>query len=170
MVRRVGSEDRYRTRLGGGAGPLGTRLTRPAAPSVGPGSLSRGLTAWGRGHTLNHMVKHLDLQLDATFAALAHPVRRGIVARLSEGPRSVGGLAEPFAMSLPAVSKHVRVLERAGLLEQTKVGRERRCRLNAAPMREAYDFVKRYRRYWTAQLDALAEFVETSTLEREDPT
>lgn len=105
------------------------------------------------------MVKH-NTQLDLTFAALADPTRRAILSRLTEGDVSVGELAQPFEISLPAVSKHLRVLERAGLLVQDPQGRVRRCRLQAAPMREASDWIHRYRRFWTRQLDALAEFVE----------
>ncbi len=105
------------------------------------------------------MVKH-NTQLDLTFSALADPTRRAILTRLVEGDVSVGELAKPFEMSLPAVSKHLRVLERAGLLVQDPQGRVRRCKLRAAPMREAAEWVQRYRRFWTRQLDALAEFVE----------
>ncbi len=105
------------------------------------------------------MVKH-NTQLDLTFAALADPTRRAILTRLAKGDVSVGELAQPFEISLPAVSKHLRVLERAGLLVQDPQGRVRRCRLQAAPMREAAEWVQRYRRFWTKQLDALAKFVE----------
>lgn len=105
------------------------------------------------------MVKH-NTQLDLTFSALSHPTRRAILARLAEADVSVGELAQPFEISLPAVSKHLRVLERAGLLVQDPQGRVRRCKLRAAPMREAAEWVQRYRRFWIRQLDALAKFVE----------
>ncbi len=105
------------------------------------------------------MVKH-NTQLDLTFSALADPTRRAILSRLAKGDISVGELAQPFEISLPAVSKHLRVLQRAGLLTQDPQGRVRRCRLQAAPMREASEWMQRYRRFWTRQLDALAEFVE----------
>ncbi len=105
------------------------------------------------------MVKY-NTQLDLTFAALADPTRRAILSRLAKGDISVGELAQPFEISLPAVSKHLRVLERAGLLAQDPQGRVRRCKLRAAPMREAAEWVQRYRRFWTRQLDALAKFVE----------
>lgn len=105
------------------------------------------------------MVKYSE-KLDVTFAALADPTRRAILARLARGDRSVGELAEPFAVSLPAVSKHLRVLERAGLLTQDREGRVRRCRLRAGSMRSASEWIDRYRRYWSRQLDALAEYVE----------
>lgn len=99
-------------------------------------------------------------KLDATFAALSDPTRRAILTRLARGDSSVGELARPFSVSLPAVSKHLRVLQRAGLLTQDRQGRVRRCRLQAAPMRAADAWIQRYRRFWTRQLDALAEFVE----------
>lgn len=105
------------------------------------------------------MVKYSS-RLDATFAALSDPIRRAIVARLARGDTSVGELARPFDVSLPAVSKHLRVLERAGLLTQDRQGRIRRCRLRAAPLRVANQWIERYRRFWAERLDALAEFVE----------
>ncbi len=108
------------------------------------------------------MVKR-SAKLDATFAALADPTRRAILARLSRGDTSVGELARPFDMSLPAVSKHLRVLERAGLLTQDRQGRVRLCRLRAAPMRTAADWIDRYRGFWTRQLDALAEHFQKTT-------
>ena len=102
------------------------------------------------------MVKR-SAKLDATFAALADPTRRAILARLARRDTSVGELARPFDISLPAVSRHLRVLERAGLLTQDRQGRVRLCRLRAAPMRTAADWIDRYRGFWTRQLDALAE-------------
>lgn len=109
------------------------------------------------------MVKLRAETLDRTFAALADPTRRAIVARMARtGGRglSVSRLAEPFDMTLPAVSKHVRVLERAGLLRQYRDGRVRLCTFNPRPMRDAARFVNGYRRFWEHQLDALAEFLE----------
>ena len=90
------------------------------------------------------------------FAALADPTRRRIVERLMGGEATVGELARPFDMSLAAVSKHVKVLERAGLVSQRPEGRLRRCRLEPAPLREADAFFARYRPFCTASLDALA--------------
>lgn len=106
------------------------------------------------------MVKLNEAQLDHTFAALADPTRRAIVRALSDGERRVTDLARPFAMSLPAVSKHLGVLERAGLIERRKVGREQRCALRAKPMAQATDWLERYRVFWEGQLDSLAAFVE----------
>lgn len=99
-------------------------------------------------------------KLDITFAALADPTRRAILTRLARGESSVGELARPFDVSLPAVSRHLRVLERAGLLSQDRQGRVRRCRLQAGPMRAAAAWIHRYRRFWPRQLDALDAFVE----------
>lgn len=110
--------------------------------------------------------------MDATFAALADPTRRAIVARMAqaggEGLR-VTELAEPFmdAMSLPAVSKHLRVLERAGLLKQQRDGRVRRCTLEPEPLRQASEWVAFYRKFWTDRLDALADFFDSNP---ENPT
>lgn len=113
------------------------------------------------------MVKYTP-KLDATFAALADPTRRAILGRLAGGDTSVGELARPFAMSLPAVSKHLRVLERAGLLTQSKQGRIRRCRLRAAPLHDATKWIARYRKYWEDQLDALAAYVENPKQEHDE--
>jgi DNA-binding transcriptional ArsR family regulator len=105
------------------------------------------------------MVKR-EQGLDATFAALADPSRRRMIERLSRGETTVGELARPLELSLPAVSKHLRVLERAGLLRQERDGRVRRCRLRPQPLRSAASWIARYERFWSAQLDALAKFVE----------
>jgi DNA-binding transcriptional ArsR family regulator len=87
-------------------------------------------------------------RLDDTFAALAHPVRRAILARLMGGEASVMELAEPFEMSLPAVSKHLKVLERAGLIARGREAQWRPCRLEADPLKEVADWVEGYRRFW----------------------
>lgn len=99
-------------------------------------------------------------RLDRTFGALADDTRRAILARLARGDTTVGELAEPFRMSRPAISKHLRVLERAGLVRRTREGRVNRCRLDAGAMREAAEWVERYREFWTGQLDALANYLE----------
>ncbi|MEA3137764.1 MAG: hypothetical protein QOC71_2045, partial [Thermoplasmata archaeon] len=98
--------------------------------------------------------------LDAVFAALAHPIRRGIVARLAEGDCSVGDLAEPHDVSLPAISRHLRVLEDAGLLEQTPDGRVRRCALQAKPLSAAFGWIVQYRLFWEDTLDRMAADLE----------
>jgi DNA-binding transcriptional ArsR family regulator len=103
------------------------------------------------------MVKHQ--QLDRTFGALADPTRRAILERLASGEASVLELARPHRMSLPAVSKHLRVLEGAGLIARRKDGRVRRCRLRARPMRDAAAWIEHYRRFWEQQFDALAGYL-----------
>ncbi len=98
--------------------------------------------------------------LDRTFAALEDPTRRAILEHLSLGPATVGELADPFRISRPAISKHLRVLERAGLVQRRQDGRMSRCALDATPMKNAADWVERYRRYWEQQLAALARYLE----------
>jgi len=102
--------------------------------------------------------------LDATFAALADPTRRRIVESLSHKQWRVTDLAEPFAMSLPAVSKHLRVLEKAGLLKRRRMGREHLLRLNAVPMRKAVLWIEQYRKFWEGSLDNLARYLESEAL------
>jgi DNA-binding transcriptional ArsR family regulator len=97
--------------------------------------------------------------LDATFAALADPTRRAILARLASGEASVNELAEPFDMTLPGVSKHLKVLERAGLVSRGRVAQSRPCRLEAAPLREAADWVESYRRFWEGSFDRLEDYL-----------
>jgi DNA-binding transcriptional ArsR family regulator len=106
------------------------------------------------------MVKYSEKRLDATFAALSDATRRGILARLAEGEASVGELAAPYRMSLPAVSKHLRVLESARLIVRRKHGRVHRCRLAARPIRGASEWIAQYRRFWESQFDALSAYLE----------
>jgi DNA-binding transcriptional ArsR family regulator len=100
--------------------------------------------------------------LDATFAALADPTRRAILARLTGGDRTISDLASRFDMSLPAVSKHVRVLERAGLARVRQEGRVRRTTLVAAPMRQAAAWIERYRQFWEFQFDQLTAYLSAA--------
>src|ERR1700691_1689510 len=95
--------------------------------------------------------------LDATFAALADPTRRAILARLSRGEASVTSLAEPFAMSLPAISKHLKVLERAGLIVRSREAQWRPCRLKATPLKDAADWLEHYRDFWEQSFDRLED-------------
>ena len=95
-----------------------------------------------------------------TFSALADPTRRAILARLLLGECSVGELAQPFEMSMPAVSKHLRVLERAGLITQRRDAQWRRCRIKAGPLKEVSDWTERYRQVWEERLDRLGEYVQ----------
>jgi DNA-binding transcriptional ArsR family regulator len=98
-------------------------------------------------------------RLNSTFAALADPTRRAILARLASGERSVTELAEPFEMSLPAVSKHLKVLERAGLIARGREAQWRPCRLEAGPLKEVDEWVERYRRIWEEKFDRLDEYL-----------
>ncbi|UCH52997.1 MAG: winged helix-turn-helix transcriptional regulator [Pseudomonadota bacterium] len=106
-----------------------------------------------------------EAALDLTFAALADRTRRAILARLAHGEASVTELAQPFDMSLPAVSKHLRVLEEAGLLARTRDGRVHRLRVAAAPMKQATEWMERYRAFWEARLDALDRYLTESKQE-----
>jgi DNA-binding transcriptional ArsR family regulator len=107
------------------------------------------------------MVDFRDIQLDLAFSALADPTRRAIVDRLAGAAElTVTELAAPFAMSLPAIMKHLDVLARANLIERAKTGRSVHCRLNAAPMESAMHWLARYERFWTERLDRLAAFIE----------
>ena len=99
--------------------------------------------------------------LSATFAALADPTRRAILARLIAGEASVTALAEPFAMSMPAISKHLKVLERAGLIARGREAQWRPCRLEAGPLKEVADWVDHYRRFWTESFDRLDDYLVT---------
>ena len=99
-------------------------------------------------------------RLSTTFAALADSTRRAILARLLLGECSVGELAEPFEMSMPAVSKHLRVLERAGLIAQRRDAQWRQCRIKAGPLKEVSDWTERYRQIWEERFDRLDQYVE----------
>jgi DNA-binding transcriptional ArsR family regulator len=112
------------------------------------------------------MVNYLARELDATFGALADPTRRAILARLARGEAMVKELAEPFQMSLPAISKHLRVLEAAGLLKREIDGRVHHCRLSAGAMKDAVAWIEQYRGFWEAQFDALAKYLESTKEEK----
>ena len=98
-------------------------------------------------------------RLSATFSALADPTRRAILARLASGDMSVMDLAEPFDMTLPAVTKHLKVLQRAGLITRSRDAQWRPCRLEAKPLKRAADWVEQYRRFWEQKLDNLEEYL-----------
>jgi DNA-binding transcriptional ArsR family regulator len=115
------------------------------------------------------MVKYPEQQLNTIFAALADATRRGILARLARGEASVSDLAAPFDISLPGVSKHLRVLERAKLITRRKEGRVNRCRLVAEPMKNAAEWIEHYRQFWEEQFDALARFLEESPGQKDKP-
>jgi DNA-binding transcriptional ArsR family regulator len=103
--------------------------------------------------------------LDAVFGALADPTRRAILMRLAKRPLSVSELADPLTMSLPAASKHIRVLERAGLLRQTKVGRVRRCEINPVALDDVHTWMAEVDAFWTERLDALGDFLKAQATE-----
>jgi DNA-binding transcriptional ArsR family regulator len=113
------------------------------------------------------MVKYTAKTLDRTFGALADPTRRRILAHLARGDRCVTDLARPYAMSLPAISKHLRVLEKAGLLRRRRHGRVHEMKLVAQPLREAAQWVEEYRKFWEGSLDRLAAYLE-KTKEKAD--
>jgi DNA-binding transcriptional ArsR family regulator len=116
------------------------------------------------------MVKLKDAHLDRTFAALSDPTRRALLAQLQkEKSLSVSELARPFAMSLPAIMKHLDVLSGAGLIKRTKIGRSVACELTAEPMEQAMEWLNRYQRYWSSSLDRLATFLEEEECQP-DPT
>lgn len=98
-------------------------------------------------------------RLSSTFAALADPTRRAILARLAAEEASVSELAEPFAMSLPAISKHLKVLERAGLITRGRTAQWRPCRLDAGPLKDAADWLEHYRRFWEHSFDRLDDYL-----------
>jgi DNA-binding transcriptional ArsR family regulator len=101
----------------------------------------------------------LSDHLSTTYAALADPTRRAILARLAVGEATVGELAEPFAMSLPAVSKHLKVLERAGLIARRRKAQWRPCRIEAGPLRDAAQWLEHYRQFWDDSFDRLDEYL-----------
>ncbi|HWY50504.1 MAG TPA: metalloregulator ArsR/SmtB family transcription factor [Chthoniobacterales bacterium] len=106
------------------------------------------------------MVNYHSATLNRTFAALADPTRRQILAHLARGDKRVTHLARPHAMSLPAVSKHLRVLEKAGLLRRRRYGRVHEMRLQAKPLKQAAEWVEEYRKFWEGSLDRLAAYLE----------
>lgn len=113
------------------------------------------------------MIALLDDHLDRTFAALAHPIRRALLTRLArEGEASVSDLAEPFDVSLMAVSKHLKVLDEAGLVRREKDGRVQRCSYDPQSLDGAREWIERHERFWTQQLDSLATYLEAPDPDR----
>jgi DNA-binding transcriptional ArsR family regulator len=107
--------------------------------------------------------------LNATFAALADPTRRAILARLTSGEKSVTELAKPFKMTLPAISKHLKVLEKAGLIQRGREAQWRPCRLRAGPLKKASDWIDHYRQFWEESLDRLGDYLnELQNKEKQD--
>lgn len=134
-----------------------------------PGAQGLEMTPQGQsmeGHTPGPLMA--NARLNATFAALADPTRRAILERLSDGEVSVTELAEPFAMSLPAVSKHLKVLERAGLIARGRDAQWRPCRLEAAPLKDVADWVDHYKRFWAESLDRLGDYLKEIQKEKKN--
>src|SRR5258706_5217206 len=100
--------------------------------------------------------------LDNTFGALSHPIRRQVLARLTQGEATISELAGPLGFALPAMLKHIRLLEKGGLLVSQKTGRVHICRLNAAPLQDAAEWLAFYKKFWNQKLDALGTFLEES--------
>lgn len=106
------------------------------------------------------MVEYIPQRLDTVFQALADETRRSMLAQLADGPLSVGELAQPYAMSLAAASKHIKVLERAGLIERSVQGRTHVCSLDARPMHDGMEWLRHYQRFWHQRLDTLQALLE----------
>ena len=115
------------------------------------------------------MIAITDPALDLVFGALSDPTRRQILRRLSKGPVPVTELAEPFDMSLPAVSKHIRVLEKAGMVRRHREGRVHRLELEAQPMKTAVDWIAEYRQFWESSLDSLERYLEETDPAKKKP-
>ncbi len=118
-----------------------------------------------KDHILNHMV---DYRLDTTFHALADPTRRGMLASLALGEKSIGELGEPFRMTFAGAAKHVKVLENAGLIERRRAGRRQICTLKAKPLEEAERWLRQWEKFWTARLDRLEAAIAQDNKERPD--
>ncbi|WP_433973846.1 ArsR/SmtB family transcription factor [Tunturiibacter lichenicola] len=107
------------------------------------------------------MANNMDDQITSTFGALADPTRRAILSRLASGETSVTELAAPFEMSMPAVSRHLKVLERAGLISRGREAQWRPCKLNPKPLKEAAEWLEEYRQFWEQSFDRLEEYLKT---------
>jgi DNA-binding transcriptional ArsR family regulator len=136
---------------------------------------TKWLTTWPTAAIFNYMVESHTPQLDAVFHALGSPTRRRMLRDLAQGERTVGQLAEPFAMSLAAASKHVKALEAAGLIRREVRGTTHLCRLDPGPLASAYEWLGFYERFWTGRLDVLERLLREEdtgpppTAEGDDP-
>ena len=113
-------------------------------------------------YIVNRMVNYISGQLDLTFSALGDPTRRAIIQRLASGRATVKELASPFRISLPAISKHLKILEQAGLLTRTKEGRTHHCELNTMPLKEANEWIVWHQQFWEQRFDALEQYLHSS--------
>lgn len=110
---------------------------------------------------ISRKVKYMSDRLDATFGALSDPTRRAILARLALGETTVKELSEPFSISAPSITKHLKVLERAGLIKRSRDAQRRPCRLEAAPLREVGEWIERYRGFWEQNMSRLDDYLST---------
>lgn len=117
---------------------------------------------------INPSVKYVQDSLSLTFAALADPTRRAILAQLSTGKSTVSEIAEPFALTLPAVTKHLKVLEKAGLITKTKKAQFRNCEINSTGLKEVADWVDEYRTFWEESFDRLGEYLKSVQAENKE--
>ena len=131
------------------------------APSGRRTKLNHLVDCWGGWARLNHMVEHESLRLDSVFQALSDPTRRGMLASLTLGEKSIGELGGPFAISFAGAAKHVKVLEGAGLVSRRKVGRKQMCSLRAEPLARAEKWLRQWEKFWTVRLDTLQAMVES---------
>jgi DNA-binding transcriptional ArsR family regulator len=132
-------------------------LTASGASTNGGNDLfNQTVDNYRSGSILNHMVEN---RLDVTFRALSDPTRRGMLASLALGDKSVGELGEPFRMTFAGASKHVKVLESAGLIARRKAGRKQICTLNAEPLRQAEEWLRQWEKFWSVRLDRLQALV-----------
>lgn len=144
-----------------------TRRTNPAPEAKKPAPkrpleyLTKRLTDACHERKFNLMVKHHPSRLDAIFQALADPTRRAMLGNLAKQSLSVGELAAPFDMSLAAASKHIKLLERAGLIQRSVQGRTHLCQLNAMPMHAGMEWMRHYESFWTQRLDALEALLQS---------
>jgi DNA-binding transcriptional ArsR family regulator len=137
--------------------------------TTSPDHYTRWLTIGARRRKFNQMVSHSSQRLDAVFHALSDPTRRAILRSLARRPSSVGRLAAPFDISLAAASKHIKVLEGAGLVQRSVQGRTHICRLNARPMHAGLEWLRFYERFWQERLDALDALLQAETMKTAAP-
>lgn len=140
------------------------RLAISPGKRIGSGIYARRapLTDTQPVHIVNDMVNYADRRMDAVFSALADSTRRGMIRRLSRGPATIGELGRPYPITKPAITRHVKILEGAGLVRRERDGRLHVCSLRAEQMREAEAWIERYRTFWEGSLGSLAKLVEGS--------
>jgi len=140
-----------------------------SAASIAPKKFNKMVDNCRRARILNLMVEYDSPRLDSVFHALGDPTRRGMLANLALGEKSIGELAQPFEMSFAGASKHVKVLEDAGLVARRKSGRMHICSLKAEPLAEANRWLRQWEQFWTTRLDRLQALIESETKAKEKP-